>query len=182
MELVTNLYLSDSISHVLLDKAETIIIQSVGCPKRKETKRHLIVTTSEAYELFRNDHPDIGLGKSKFAELRPKHILLSSDIPNNVWVCHYQSNITLLLESRHRKCPEIALYSRSEFLPLFVCNTDSEFFSLNTCGICCDCALFRDISTNSNDILRKVHFWFHHEDFVITAQSHSSIIIKIWIV
>ena len=84
MELVTNLYLSDSISHVLLDKAETIIIQSVGCPKRKETKRHLIVNTSEAYELFRNDHPDIGLGKSKFAELRPKHILLSSDIPNNV--------------------------------------------------------------------------------------------------
>ena len=36
------------------------------------------MTTEEAYSLFVDENPNVTIGKSKFAELRPKEVLLSS--------------------------------------------------------------------------------------------------------
>ena len=37
------------------------------------------MNVSEAYQLFKQDHPSIKVGKSKFASLRPKHVCICSD-------------------------------------------------------------------------------------------------------
>ncbi len=47
----------------------------------------------EAYRYFKKEHPEFIIGKSKFAELRPSHVLRSSDTPRNVCLCRYHENI-----------------------------------------------------------------------------------------
>ncbi|KAI6647814.1 hypothetical protein LOD99_8529 [Oopsacas minuta] len=50
----------------------------------------------EAYSLWQKEYPDIKIGKSKFAALRPPHVLLTSELPRNVCVCRYHENFILL--------------------------------------------------------------------------------------
>ena len=40
----------------------------------------------EAYQIFKNEHTHIYTGKSKFAELRARYVLYSSDLPQNVCI------------------------------------------------------------------------------------------------
>ena len=54
------------------------------------------MTVAEAYKLFREKYPDECIGKSKFAELRPKHVLLSSYLPVNVYTCRRHQTFMLL--------------------------------------------------------------------------------------
>jgi len=70
------------------------------------------MTVAECYQTFKIDHPKHTIGLSKFASLRPKNCLLSSDMPHNVCGCKYHNNIILLLESLNRRFPEaVPLYS-----------------------------------------------------------------------
>ena len=41
----------------------------------------------ETYELFTDKYPNVKIGISKFASLRPSQVLLSSQVPSNV--CTY---------------------------------------------------------------------------------------------
>ena len=50
-------------------------------------KCHLSMNVSEAYALFREEHPEESIGKSKFASLRPPHVLLSSLMLRNICTC-----------------------------------------------------------------------------------------------
>ena len=74
--------------------------------KTKEQRRILTITTNEAYEIFITEQIEKNIGKSKFAELRPPEVLLSSQMPRNVCGCIYHTNIKLLLKEMHRKYPE----------------------------------------------------------------------------
>ena len=104
--------------------------------KRKEQKRILTMTVAEAYSLFANDHPEVTIGKSKFAELRPKEVLLSSKMPRNVCGCIYHENIALLLQELHRLLPDVfPLYSK-EFVALCVCEIDSKVCMSSNCVLC----------------------------------------------
>ena len=80
--MVDNFYEQDDISRQAPSKLDTIVVRT---DVRKETRqrRHLFMTVAEAYQLFREKYPGECIGKSKFAELRPKHVLLSSDLPVN---------------------------------------------------------------------------------------------------
>ena len=44
--------------------------------KTKLRKYYLLMHVKEVYALFKSEHPDIKIGFSKFAELRPKNVLL----------------------------------------------------------------------------------------------------------
>ena len=80
-------YLKDSISRTMPGKADTMVVRKSGEAKRTETKRHLTMTVAEVYALFKAEHPDHAVGKSKFFELRPKHVLPSSKTPQNLVTC-----------------------------------------------------------------------------------------------
>ena len=68
----------------------------------------------------KNEHTYISIGKSKFAELRPKYVLYSSDLPQNVFTCIYNENVMLILQALHHIDSIYPLYSQD--LPnKFVC-------------------------------------------------------------
>jgi hypothetical protein len=50
------------------------------------------------YALFTDANPTIKIRKNKFAELRPKHVLLSSQLPRNVCLCKYHENIIMAVK------------------------------------------------------------------------------------
>jgi len=52
-------------------------------------KRHLVMSVREAYSIWKADNPNMIAGKSKFASLRPKNVLLTSKLPRNVCVCKH---------------------------------------------------------------------------------------------
>ena len=55
---------------------------------------------NEAYQLFKEKHPDVKLGLSKFCELRPnEYITVGSKGTHSVCVCTYHQNFKLMLAS-----------------------------------------------------------------------------------
>ena len=62
-------------------KQDVVTIWDDNGDKHKEQKRTLTMTIGEAYSLFVDENPNVTIGKSKFAELRPKEVLLSSKMP-----------------------------------------------------------------------------------------------------
>ncbi|KAL0147062.1 hypothetical protein M9458_057586 [Cirrhinus mrigala] len=69
----------------------------------------------EAYRYFKNEHPESFIGKSKFAELRPSHVLWSSDTPRNfveAVACNPESPLCMLgqcAECRNGKLLEMRI-------------------------------------------------------------------------
>ena len=101
---VTQFYERDDISRVAPGKRDTVTVRDEG-GKKKLQKRHLTMTINEAYALFKEENADQKIGRSKFAELRPPAVLLSSQTPANVCTCLYHQNMFLALESIHRVIP-----------------------------------------------------------------------------
>lgn len=160
IDAVKAFYCSDMVSRVAPGKADFVTVWNVGSPKTRHQKRHMIMTIGETYAFFREEHPGHEIGKSKFAELRPKHVLLSSQMPHNVCGCIHHSNMILLLQALHRKCPEIPLYSREGFLPSCVCNTESEDCMASSCEVCSEGAVFRtNIVSKVRDRLGDALHW-----------------------
>ena len=96
--LVTEFYTRDDISRFTPGRKEFVKVILNGF-KEKMQKRYIIMTVSECYELFKVDHTDIVVGKSKFFSLRPPYCLPISKTPANMCTCLYHENMELLLES-----------------------------------------------------------------------------------
>ncbi|XP_041348578.1 uncharacterized protein LOC121368091 [Gigantopelta aegis] len=99
VDTVLAFYQNDAFSRVMPGKADCITIKNSNGEKIKKQKRHLTMTLSEAYCCFKADHPQINIGKSKFAKLSPKWVFLSSQMPHNVCGCRYHENVFLLEDS-----------------------------------------------------------------------------------
>ena len=99
--MLENFYEHNDISRQAPGKSDTIVVRT---DVRKEThqRRHLFMTVAEAHKLFREKYPDKCIRTSKFAELRPKHVLLSSDLPVIVFTCRYHQDFMLLCEATHK--------------------------------------------------------------------------------
>ena len=78
IEIVKNFYTRDDISRQAPGKQDTVVVRE-NSERKTFQKRHLSMTIMEAYQIFKNEHIHISIGKSKFAELRPKSVLYSSD-------------------------------------------------------------------------------------------------------
>lgn len=85
---VREFYEKDDISRQAPGMRDVVTVREGGM-KKKIQKRHLTTSILEAYRYFKNEHPESIIGKSKFAELRPSHVLRSSDTPRNVCLCRY---------------------------------------------------------------------------------------------
>ena len=55
------------------------------------------MTVREVYEQFKLVYPNKKIGSASFRLLSPKHVLPMSDIPQNVCLCKYHTNVDLLL-------------------------------------------------------------------------------------
>ena len=132
--MVANFYEQDDISRTAQGKRDTIVVCT---DVRNETHqiRRLIMTVAEAYKLFRDKYSYECTGKSKFAELQPKHVRLSSDLPVNVCTCRYHQNLMLLCEAMHKIQKDFPLYSH-DLPPSLVCNENFDDCWNNKCDEC----------------------------------------------
>ena len=144
VERVKDFYVRDDVSRQAPGIKDCIVIRDTG-DKRKEQKRHMLMTVFEAYKCYCAQYPEDRnkVGKSKFAEFRPKHVLLQAQTPQNVCVCIYHENIRLLLLSLHEKAPELPL-TTSELIGLCSCSAESSDCMMGDCAECNDLSRFDD--------------------------------------
>ena len=167
---VLNFYERDDISTQAAGKKDFVIIRENG-EKTKVQKRYLNMTISEAYSQFKQDFPHGKIGKSKFADLRPKHVCLRSDTPANICLCVYHENIRLILEG----LPGMT-NSTSEFVKEVVCNDgDERCMMQDECSSCSNLKKFDDyVHSLFDDVLDteiKYKQWGRAEDDQLTRQS-----------
>jgi len=78
----------DSMSQMMPGKADVVTLCKEDGTKEKRQKRHLIMTVSESYKEFKSENPICQIGKSTFASLRPKHVLLNSKMLHSLCIGH----------------------------------------------------------------------------------------------
>ena len=140
-------------------KADYITVKNPDGTKENKQKRHLIMTVREACRAFKDNYPEIKVGKSKFAELRPKHTLTVNKTPPNVCVYRCHSNGIMILEALHGKLGNIVpLYSRNDFLPLCVCDVVNEDCMPSSC-LQCENKIHNVIEDLDEDILSSPIKW-----------------------
>ena len=132
--MVDNFYEQDDISRQAPGKRDTIVVRT-DVRKESRQRRHLFMTVAEAYKLFREKYPGECIGKSKFAKLRPKHVLLSGDLPVNICNYRYHQNFMLLCQAMHKIQSDFPLYSHN-LPPSLVCNKNSGDCWNNKCDEC----------------------------------------------
>ncbi|XP_071826403.1 uncharacterized protein [Apostichopus japonicus] len=84
VEVIQQFYQRDDISRQTPDRKDVVNIWPKEGGQIKKQMRHLTSSIMETFALFQEDYPNIKVGKSKFAELRPKHVLLSNKLQHNV--------------------------------------------------------------------------------------------------
>jgi hypothetical protein len=130
---VVNFYLRSDISWTAPGKKDYVIVKRDG-KKQKEQKKILLMSVTEAHQLFIVDHPSIKIGRSKFAQLRPDTVMLAADMPHNLCICKYHANIDLLLEGLN---PVTSLpRSYKDLLNKLVCDVQNEGCMLHKCDQC----------------------------------------------
>ena len=133
-EKVRNFYSRDDISRQAPGKKDCVTLWKEG-GKIKLQKRHLYYTIKETHSLFLHDHPDVKIGKSKFAELKPPNVFHQSKTPKDACLCKYHENIALLCDALHKVIPTFPIYS-SSFVDNMVCSPDSEKCMMGNCDTC----------------------------------------------
>ena len=74
-KVIKEFYELDSISRIMPGKKDFVSV-IVGDQRIHKQKRLILCNLKELFHEFKNQHPDVSIGFSKFAELRPKqHIL-----------------------------------------------------------------------------------------------------------
>ena len=80
--------------------------------KEKLQKKHLYMHIKETYAVCKDKHPNVKIGISKFASLRPSQVLLSSQSPSNVCTCIYHQNMILSHDAIHNYLSTIPTYNK----------------------------------------------------------------------
>ena len=130
---VADFYIRDDISWCAPGKKDYVIVKKGGL-KEKQQKRYLMMTLQEAHHLFKDEHPSIRIGRSKFCSLRPDTVMLTGDMPHNLCICKHHANISLLLEglSSITQLPK----THNDLMDKIVCDTQQQDCMMHLCTVC----------------------------------------------
>ena len=103
-EAVRSFYVSDEVSRQMPGRKDVVTVRIDG-QKQKLQKKLMIMNVMEAYKLFRLENPEMEIGKSKFASLRPVNVLPVSEKDQNVCCCSYHENFDLLVRGIQKRVP-----------------------------------------------------------------------------
>ncbi|CAF4037043.1 unnamed protein product [Rotaria sp. Silwood1] len=107
IEAVIKFYEQDWISRVSPNKSDVLTIK-----KQPVAKRFMLLTISEAYEGFKNDFSQCKIGRSKFFELKPRHV---KPIQLHDTCCYFAQNFALLsqreVQSAHFDKPQTTVFT-----------------------------------------------------------------------
>ena len=108
--LIEAFYQRDDISHQAPGRKDIVTVRNKDGSKVKVQSRHLTSSVLEVFALFKEENPNLKIGKSKFTDLRPCNVLLSNKLPHNVCLCKYRENFILAVNALHERCPELPSY------------------------------------------------------------------------
>ena len=139
---------SEQVSRTMPGKKDTISVSVNGV--RTVLQKHLILCNlKEAHAQFKDKFPDLKLGFSKFAELRPKQcVLLGSSGTHSVCVCTIHQNMKLMFNGSNLAIltsdDEHPLKNPPECVIRLQCNPPSINCCLGECSQCGDTAAIKE--------------------------------------
>ena len=96
--IIINFYASEDNTYILPGKKDCIKYKDSEGNVVSEQKRIILCTLKELYKLFMEDYPQLPVGFSSFAKLRPKYCLIAgSSGTHSVCVCSIHQNVKLLI-------------------------------------------------------------------------------------
>ena len=102
-----------------------------GGKKVKLRKYYLELTVKEAYAVFKEQHPNVQVGLSKFFELKPPNVIHMAKAPNDQCKCVTHENFRLMLKP-------LKVEVNSTFWQTVLCDS-SDLYSPCWKGDCSDC-------------------------------------------
>ena len=99
-QLINEFYESDEVSSLLLGKKDCVSVKLTDGSKTRAQKRLLLSNLSEIYVHFKEENPNVSVGFSTFATLRPNwYVTVGASGSRSVFVCTYHQNVTLMLSA-----------------------------------------------------------------------------------
>lgn len=111
VEAVKLFYARDDISRQAPGRRGHITVRAEDGTKMQYQTRHMTSSLLETHALFKEEFQNIKIGKSKFAELCPKHVFLSSKLSHNVCLCRYHENFITAVNVLHKALPSVPMYT-----------------------------------------------------------------------
>lgn len=142
IKVVKKFFERDDISRQAPGMKDCRVFREKDGNKTKIQIRHLTASLKETFALFCEEFPEAGIGKSKFAELRPKHVYLSKQLPHNVCMCRYHENFISAIDSLHKVSPCVPSYSH-DFPATLLCKSPNRKCWTNQCDECNDASGFK---------------------------------------
>ena len=134
IKLVENFFNRDDISRICPGKKDFLSVKTSEGRELRQ-KRLLLVNVNEAYELFKKEEPDLKIGRSKFASLRPRQVMPMSLHDQEVCMCKYHENINMILDGLKNILPEVPKYSE-DLLVQTVCSLNQAECMDRECQAC----------------------------------------------
>ena len=133
--MVIDFFSRDNISRQAPGKHDVVKIKLDDGSKIEKQKWHLVVSVIEAYNIWKSENPSQKIGKSTFSSLRPKYVLLTSQLPRNVCVCKYHENFINAVNALYKAKSTIPKYDESFTLNI-VCDMATDECWFNKCSTC----------------------------------------------
>ena len=140
VEIITQFYLADDNTRAMPGKKDYVSVRQEG--KRVQLQKRLVLNNlRELYQRFKEDHPTLKIGFSKFAEFRPKQcVLAGSSGTHCVCVCTIHQNVKLMVQQLD--ISELSTYHHC--LSKIMCNPPSPSCYLGECSTCPDILSFKE--------------------------------------
>lgn len=98
IKIIQDFYQRDECSRMMPGKKDCISVKGINGEKSNLQKRLILCDLKELYIHFKENYPDLKIGLSKFADLRPKFcVLAGASGTHSVCVCLYHQNVKLML-------------------------------------------------------------------------------------
>lgn len=135
---VRSYYESDEISRVCPGTKDCVTVKNENGDKVAMSKRLVLCNLMEAFRSFKDKHPGVKIGFSKFAELRPKNcVLAGSSGTHSVCVCTTHQNLKLMIENtKIGTLTNNELQTYKHCIARTLCNPASIQCHLGECSSC----------------------------------------------
>ncbi|KAJ8669802.1 hypothetical protein QAD02_014517 [Eretmocerus hayati] len=138
IKLVENFYSDDENSRIMPGMKDTKCVKISSNQKIFVQKRLVLYNLRELYIKFKDMHPTVRIGFSKFAQFRPPQcVLAGSSGTHSVCVCIHHQNVKLMLDGLGiSKFTSGKLNDYKDCLSIIVCQNPTDDCFLNKCKKC----------------------------------------------
>lgn len=127
---VLEMYESNEYTRVMPGAKDVISAKTAAGEKLYKSQRLMLCNNAVLHQKFSEKHPDAAIGKSKFAELKPKWVKSASvNGSHNICVCTYHQNTKFMV----CKLKDVTYY---DLMAGYVCDVANRECMLGRCTQC----------------------------------------------